>query len=101
MPPARLRLPTEAQTLFLQCCLLPVRGRGTAFRAWLELVGDPARGVADPLSADRQLAALLYHALRTGEVEAPASFLSALRVATLHEQLRAETVAAAAAEVLG
>ena len=92
---------SETQVRFLRSCLNPGPERATAFATWSTTVGDRLSGLRDPASADRHLMALLYDALTTAGVDAPAEFLSVLRASTVHEEIRWDAVAAAGAEVLG
>jgi hypothetical protein len=94
-PPGDLRRPTAAQSEFLVACLDRGDRGKEAFEAWLT-AGDPAAGLRDPERADRHLFALLHAARRS---ELPRAIAPVLHAAVVHEQLRAEAVGAAGAEV--
>jgi hypothetical protein len=88
--------PNPTQTLFVRACVL---GDREALAGWTARVGaDPVRALANEEVADRHLLALLYDAFRD---DLPAETASHLRAVVAHEQLRAEGLAEAAADVLG
>ena len=91
-------VPTRGQTLFTRACVL---GDRDALAAWAARAGhDLVRALGDAAVADRHLLALLHHTLGDDPGPIPPEALQALRAVVAHEQLRAEALTGAAAEVL-
>jgi hypothetical protein len=88
--------PNPTQTLFVRACVL---GDREALAGWTERVGDDSvRALGNEEVADRHLLALLYETCRD---DLPGETASHLRPVVAHEQLRAEGLAEAAADVVG
>jgi hypothetical protein len=100
-PPGDGRLPNEVQSRFLRACLLEGTAGREAFRAWSAAFDDPLDGLRRPDCADRQLLPLLYRARGADDGTVPGTVLSVLRAAVVHEELRTESLGAAAGEAIG
>jgi hypothetical protein len=94
------RFPNSVQAEFLRACLLEGAAGDEAFAAWLHEVGDPVAGLRRQECADKNLFALLHRSRAGDRDKMPAVLLPVLRAAAVHEQLRGESLAAAAAEML-
>jgi hypothetical protein len=81
-------LPSAAQTLLLQACLLPGADGRRAFTAWLARVGDPKRALARETPGTKALLPFVWDALRRAGTPVDPALLPYLRAAHFREELR-------------
>jgi hypothetical protein len=83
-------LPRDDQADLLRACLLSGEAARGAFARWNARGEDPRRALATTVEGGRLLASLLHQAVKNGNWNIDASLLTHLRVATDHEQRRAQ-----------
>jgi hypothetical protein len=93
-------LPTEAQTLLLQACLLPGADGRRAWAGWLGRVGDPKRALARETRGTKALLPFVYDALQRTGTPVDRGLLPYLRAAYFREQLRGRTCRRICVDVL-
>jgi hypothetical protein len=90
-------LPGPRRTLFLRACLLDREAAQAAWQEWLAGADDPVAAFADPRQACRRLAPLLT-GVATGR--AGGRLGAAVAASAVREELRWQTLSAAAAQTL-
>lgn len=95
---ARILFPGTTDRLLLEWLLSA--GRESAFRRWIERVGDPVRAVASWPPARRNLFPLMSYTIREYGLPAPQPFVENLRAAEIHETFRCERYAGVVEDVL-